>query len=81
MKKNDLTKHAEMRMKQRKIPEALIQEAIDRGHRTILVSKNSVEYKLKNILGVKGLNLIVIANPDSGAVITSYVKKVSLRHR
>ena len=80
MGKNDLTKHAEIRMKQRKIPEALIHEAIDRGHRTLLVSKNSVEYKLKNILGVKGLNLIVITNAD-GAVITSYVKKVPLRYR
>ena len=81
MRKTDLTKHAALRLKQRKIPEALIQEAKERGHRTILVSRNSVEYKLKNVLGVKGLNLIVIATPDNGAVITSYVEKVTQRHR
>lgn len=80
MRKNDLTKHAALRLKQRKIPEALIQEAKECGNRTLLVSRNSVEYKLKNVLGVKGLNLIVITTAD-GAVITSYVKKVPLRYR
>lgn len=81
MRKTDLTKHAALRQKQRKIPKALIQEAKERGHRTFLVSRNSVEYKLKNVLGVKGLNLIVIANPNNGAVITSYVEKVTQHHR
>lgn len=60
--------------------ESLIQEAVARGRSTLLPNRHSVEYRLKNVLGVKGLNLIVIANTDNGAVITSYVEKVNQRY-
>lgn len=79
-KKTGLTKHAALRLKQRKIPEALILEAKARGHRTMLLSRNAVEYKLKNVLGVKGLNLIVIVDSDDEAVITCYAQKVNYKH-
>ena len=69
-----MTKHAELRMKQRRIPASLIQEAISRGHRTVIVDRNSVEYRLKNVL-IRGLTVVVITDAK-GTVITSYVEKI-----
>lgn len=75
---NNITKHAGLRMKQRRIPESMIREAISRGHRAVIADRNSIEYRLKNVLGVRGLTLVVITSP-SGTVITSYVEKMKIR--
>ena len=73
-----MTKHAADRLRQRKIPESLIYEAIARGRRTFLPDRNAVEHRMKNILGLRGVNLVVIVSRE-GAIITSYVEKASQR--
>lgn len=75
MAMRNMTKHAELRIKQRRIPVALILEAKEYGRRTVIADRNSVEYRLKNVLGVRGLTLVVITD-EKGKVITSYVKKM-----
>lgn len=83
-KKNDpyndmpLTHHAVERMKVRHIPPALISEAIEKGKRTTLVDREAYEYKLKNILGMRGKNLIVIQGFD-GKILTCYLEKIPQR--
>lgn len=73
--KTELTKHAVFRMKQRHIPESLIYEAIARGRKTFLPDRNAVEYRMKNILGIRGANLVVVTSGE-GAILTSYVERV-----
>ena len=75
---NGLTKHAVYRMKQRHIPESLIYEAIARGRKVFLPDRNAVEHRMKNILGIRGANLVVVTGND-GAILTSYVEKVPRR--
>ena len=65
-----MTRHAKKR--QRKIPDALIQEAIKKGARAALVDRDAFEYRLTNVLGIRNRHLVVIV-ARSGAVITSYV--------
>ena len=62
-------------MNERKIPAALIQEAIADG----TVDRKAIEHKIKNVLGIRGFDLIVITCADTGNVLTSYVdrRKVS----
>ena len=67
-----ITKHAAFRIGQRNIPASLICEAIERGRKTFLPDRNAVEYRMNNILGLRGVSLVVVAAAD-GAVITSYV--------
>ena len=78
-KKYVLTEHAAKRMNERKIPAALIQEAISEGTKTLLVDRKAVEHKIKNVLGIRGFDLIVITCADTGNILTSYVdrRKVS----
>lgn len=76
--KTKLTKHAAERIKQRRIPEQLIHDAIKNGRRTFLPCRNAIEYKMKNILGIRGANLVVVTD-STGAVITSYVERVLKR--
>lgn len=73
-----LTSHAIERSKARHIPPALIAEAIERGHRKIIVDREAYEFKLKNILGMRGRNLIVIQGFD-GAILTTYLEKIPQR--
>lgn len=77
-----ITKHAKQRMKQRKIPDSLIQEAIAKGTRAALVDRDAFEYRLTNILGIRNRHLVVIVS-RSGAVLTSYVDhpEKSRQHR
>ena len=74
MKKWGMTKHAMFRIIQRKIPEVLVQEAISSGQKVFLPDRQSVEYRLKHVLGLRGTDLVVVTGKD-GAVITSYVEK------
>lgn len=74
------TKHAVCRIKQRRIPESLIREVLKRGRRTLRIDRQSIEYRLKNVLGLHGVNLVVVTSPD-GTVITSYVEKITVRNR
>lgn len=71
---SDLTTHALQRMKQRGIPRVLIDEAIKRGRRVILYDRKMIEYTLKNVLGLRGVNLVVLQGMD-GAIVTSYATK------
>lgn len=66
-------------MTERRIPESLIQEAINTGQITFIIDRRAIEYKIKNILGIRGFDLIVITCADTGEVLTSYVdrRKVS----
>lgn len=68
------TRHAEQRINERNIPTELIQRAIDEGHRVLLPDRNAIEYTLKNVLGCRGVNLIVITSLE-GAVVTAYAEK------
>lgn len=70
--KTQITNHARHRMKQRKIPDSLIQEAIEKGARAILADRDAIEYRLRNVLGIRNHHLVVITG-RSGQVITSYV--------
>lgn len=72
----EMTKHATFRMRQRNIPESLIYETIARGRKTFLPDRNAVEHRMKNILGIRGTNLVVVTGCD-GAILTSYVERVS----
>lgn len=73
-----LTHHAIERLKARHIHPALISEAIEKGKKTTLVDREAYEYKLKNILGMRGRNLIVIQGFD-GAILTCYLEKIPQR--
>lgn len=77
---NRLTTHAELRRLQRKIPESLIAEAVEHGKRTVILDRQAYQYRLKNILGLRGTNLIVIQGFD-GSIITSYVEKITPKHQ
>ena len=72
------TIHSTERAKARHIPPALIVEAIERGHKTVNVDREAYEYKLKNILGMRGTNLIVIQGFD-GRILTCYLEKIPQR--
>ena len=78
--KKPMTKHAAFRVKQRHIPESMIYEAMNRGRRTFLPDRNAVEHQLKNIFGIRGLNLVVVTSRD-GAIITSYVERSTAKVR
>lgn len=73
--KKTLTKHAECRIKQRRIPESLIHETMKRGKKIILPERGAVEYRLNNVLGIRGASLVVVCSND-GSIITTYVDKV-----
>lgn len=73
-----LTNHAIERLKSRHIPPALITEAIESGHRTILPDRKAYEFRLKNILGMRGKNLIVVQGFD-GKIVTCYLEKIPQR--
>lgn len=77
-KNTGMTKHAVIRMKQRHIPESLIYETINKGRKTFLPDRNAVEHRMKNILGIRGANLVVVTS-GAGAILTSYVERVSKR--
>lgn len=74
------TRHLCERIRERKIPAALVDETVRNGKRTVLVSRNAVEHRLKNVLGVRGLNVVVITSLADGAVLTSYVEKIPARY-
>lgn len=67
-----ITKHARYRINQRKIPDSLIQEALAKGKRSFLLDRNAYEYRLNNVLGLRGRHLVVIAGVK-GEVITSFL--------
>ena len=69
-----LTRHATERMNQRKIPQALIQEAIINGKRVLLPFRQAYQYELKNVLGLRGKTLVVI-QAFNGSILTSYLAK------
>lgn len=69
-----LTRHATERMNQRKIPPALIQEAITNGKRVLLPFRQAYQYELKNVLGMRGKTLVVV-QAFNGSVLTSYLAK------
>lgn len=71
-----LTNHSVKRMLERKIPGAFVEECIRTGKRTIFLSRNAYEYRMKNVLGVRGLNLVVVQGFD-GNIITTYVERVT----
>lgn len=77
MKKN-LTQHAVERIKQRGIPPAMLAEAIKNGRKTYNLSRNSTEHRLRNVLGINGVDLVVVT-ASSGEVITSYVEKKKVK--
>ncbi|MGE4300827.1 MAG: DUF4258 domain-containing protein [Victivallaceae bacterium] len=68
------TGHAHFRIRQRRIPEELILMAVKDGQRTILASRNSIQYTLKGVLGVRDLSLVVITSAE-GDIITAYARK------
>jgi hypothetical protein len=74
-----LTNHARERLCGRNIPEALIDETIKNGTRCINLSRNAYEYRLKNVLGLKGQNLVVLQS-FNGAILTSYVERIPRKH-
>lgn len=74
-----LTNHAHDRLCGRNIPEALIDETIEKGKRCINLTRNAYEYRLKNVLGLKGQNLVVIQG-FNGAILTSYVERIPKKH-
>lgn len=63
-----------MRISERNIPEELIRRAVEEGHRVVLADRSAVEYTLKNVLGCRGVDLVVITSKD-GTIITSYAGK------
>lgn len=69
-----LTRHAEERMNQRKIPKALIQEALTNGKRVLLPFRQAYQYELKNVLGMRGKTLVVV-QAFNGCILTSYLVK------
>lgn len=73
--KSRMTGHALKRIRQRGIPASLIDETIKLGHKITLVDRKAYEYTLKNILGLRGVNLKVIQGFD-GAVLTSYIERI-----
>lgn len=77
MKKN-LTQHAVERIKQRGIPPAMLAEAIKSGRKTYNLTRNSTEHRLRNVLGINGVDLVVVT-ASSGEVITSYVEKKKVK--
>jgi hypothetical protein len=76
------TKHGKKRIKQRRIPEALILEAVQKGKRAFLADRDAIEYRLTNVLGMRNRHLIVITSLD-GKIITTYVgtPEKSRQHR
>lgn len=73
-----LTKHAVERIRQRKIPAAMLREAVKNGRKTFDLDRKSTEHRLKNVLGINGVDLVVIT-AETGEVITSYVEKKKVR--
>ena len=69
------TQHVTKRMLERKIPGAFVAECIRTGRRTVFISRNAYEYRMKNVLGIRGVNLVVVQGFD-GNVITTYVERV-----
>lgn len=69
-----LTRHAKERMNTRKIPQAMIEDAIANGKRIILPDRNAYQYELKNVLGIRGRKLIVIQG-FNGCILTSYIER------
>ena len=69
-----LTRHAEERMNQRKIPQALILEALTNGKRVLLPFRQAYQYELKNVLGMRGKTLVVV-QAFNGSILTSYLVK------
>lgn len=72
--KKHLTQHAAERIVQRRIPAAMVSEAVKHGRKTFNFDRKSTEYRLKNVLGINGCDLVVIVS-ETGEVITSYVEK------
>ena len=71
-----ITNHSAKRMLERHIPGAFVEECIRTGKRTVFLSRNAYEYRLKNVLGIRGVNLVVVQGFD-GNIITTYVERVS----
>jgi hypothetical protein len=67
-----ITKHAKYRINQRKIPDSLIDEALMKGKRSFLPDRKAYEYRLNNVLGLRGRHLVVITGMQ-GEVITSFL--------
>ena len=67
-----ITKHARHRINQRKIPDSLVDEALMKGKRSFLLDRNAYEYRLNNVLGMRGRHLVVITG-IKGEVITSFL--------
>lgn len=71
-----ITNHSAKRMLERHIPGAFVEECIRTGKRTVFLSRNAYEYRMKNVLGVRGLNLVVVQGFD-GNIITTYVERMT----
>ncbi|MDD4817309.1 MAG: hypothetical protein PHI85_05005 [Victivallaceae bacterium] len=70
----DCTIHAVQRIKQRNIPEVFLGYAISNGKRTFIADRGTIEYRVRNILGIRGRSLVVITD-KSGVAITSYIDR------
>lgn len=70
-----MTGHALRRLKERRIPRELIVDAMKNGRRVIGLDRKATEYTLKNVLGLRGISLVVVESFD-GSIITSYIKNV-----
>jgi 20S proteasome alpha/beta subunit len=76
--KKHLTKHAAERIVQRSIPAAMVREAVKNGRKKFNLDRKSVEHRMKNVLGINGVDLVVIT-AETGEVITSYVEKKNVK--
>ena len=76
--KKHLTQHAVERMVQRSIPAAMVREAVKNGRKKFNLDRKSVEHRMKNVLGINGVDLVVIT-AETGEVITSYVEKKNVK--
>lgn len=74
--KMKITNHGTKRMLQRHIPGAFVEECIRVGQRTVFLSRNAYEYRMKNVLGIRGVNLVVVQGFD-GNIITTFVERVA----
>ena len=77
-KKKNLTQHAAARIRQRKIPPVMVSEAVKHGQKTFNLDRNSIEHRLRNVLGINGVDLVVVT-AETGEVITSYVEKKKVK--
>ena len=63
--KKHLTQHAVERIVQRSIPAAMVREAVKNGRKKFNLDRKSVEHRMKNVLGINGVDLVVMSRECS----------------